>query len=164
MEAAFNPERWSDFLVAQAGASAALTGLVIVAISINLKEIVGNRLLSSRAAETIGLLGGVLIVSTLVLVPGQPRQVLGAELVGVAMGVGGLAALILYRIRSLYHEAERRWLRYTLNFGAALPILAAGVSLIEGTGGGLYWLVPAVVISLVGGLINSWVLLVEILR
>lgn len=101
---------------------------MIVAISINLKEIVGNRLLSSRAAETIGLLGGVLIFSTLVLVPGQPRQVLGAELVGVALGVGGLAALIL------------------------------------GEGGGLYWLVPAVVISLVGGLINSWVLLVEILR
>jgi modulator of FtsH protease len=89
---------------------------VIVAISINLKEIVGNRLLSSRAAETIGLLGGVLIVSTLVLVPCQPRQLLGAELIAV------------------------------------------------GSGGGLYWLVPAVVISLVGGLINSWVLLVEILR
>jgi len=87
MEAAFNPEHWSDFLVAQVGAAAALTGLVIVAISINLKEIVGNRMLSSRAAETVGLLGGVLISATLVLVPGQPRWLLGAELAGVGFGV-----------------------------------------------------------------------------
>ena len=78
--------------------------------------------------------------------------------------MAGLATVILYRVRHLHHDAELRWLRYVVDFGAALPMLAASASSIAGAGGGLYWLVPAVVISLVGGLVNSWMLLVEILR
>lgn len=40
----------------------------------------------------------------------------------------------------------------------------SGVTLIAATGGGLYWLVPSVLAALVFGLVNVWVLLVEILR
>jgi hypothetical protein len=35
----------------------------------------------------------------------------------------------------------------------------AGVTLIVG-GGGLYWLVPALILALVGGALNAWLLLV----
>jgi hypothetical protein len=42
-------------------------------------------------------------------------------------------------------------------------VVAGGTLLAEG-GGGLYWLVPAVLASFIFGLINAWVLLVEILR
>jgi hypothetical protein len=35
----------------------------------------------------------------------------------------------------------------------------AGVTLIVG-GGGLYWLVPALILALVGGMLNAWLLLV----
>ena len=69
MDAAFAPAQWSDFFVAETGAAAALAGLVIVAISINLKTIVEGRLLSGRAAETVAMLGCVLILSSLMLVP-----------------------------------------------------------------------------------------------
>jgi len=34
----------------------------------------------------------------------------------------------------------------------------------ELAGGGLLWLVPAVLIALLAGLVNAWVLLVETLR
>jgi hypothetical protein len=37
----------------------------------------------------------------------------------------------------------------------------AGVTLIVG-GGGLYWLVPAIILALVGGILNAWVLLVRL--
>jgi hypothetical protein len=47
---------------------------------------------------------------------------------------------------------------------AVLPLLAAGVSLLVGAGGGLYWLVPGIVLCLVVGVLDAWVLLVEILR
>jgi hypothetical protein len=47
---------------------------------------------------------------------------------------------------------------------AVLPLLAAGVSLLVGAGGGLYWLAPGVVLCLVVTVLGAWVLLIEILR
>jgi modulator of FtsH protease len=44
---------WSDFFVAEVGAAAALSGLVVVAISINLKRILTVPVLPGRAAETL---------------------------------------------------------------------------------------------------------------
>lgn len=161
---AYSLTEWSDFFVAEAGAAAALTGLLIVAISINLATILKSRLLTGRAFETLVLLAGVLLLSTLALVPGQPRWTVGVDClaVGLIMALGN--SLVLYRSRKLSHPDEARWLRILIAYGASLPITGAGVSLLAGTGGGLYWLVPGVVFALMGGIINSWVLLVEILR
>jgi hypothetical protein len=47
---------------------------------------------------------------------------------------------------------------------AVLPFLVAGVSLLLRAGGGLYWLVPGIVLCLVVAVFNAWVLLIEILR
>jgi hypothetical protein len=47
---------------------------------------------------------------------------------------------------------------------ATLPIVVAGVSLLLGAGGGLYWLVPGMAFSLVVAVVNAWVLLVEVVR
>ena len=47
---------------------------------------------------------------------------------------------------------------------ATLPVIVAGASLVAQRGGGLYWLVPAIVLLLGVGVMNAWVLLVEILR
>ena len=168
MEAAFNPEHWSDFFVAQAGATAALAGLVIVAILINLKTIVEGRLLSGRAAETVVMLAGVLLLSTLALIPGQGIVALGVEVLVLGLMGAAIHGLILFRARCYHHDQEARWIRFVLALGSVLPLLLAGLSLLAGPGGwlpgGLYWLVPAVVFGLIGGLLNSWVLLVEILR
>jgi hypothetical protein len=68
---AYNTDAWVNFFVAEAGAAAALTGLVIVAVSINVRITVVTRLLSGRAAETVALLTGVLMLATFGLVPGQ---------------------------------------------------------------------------------------------
>jgi modulator of FtsH protease len=161
---AFAPAAWLDFFVAEAGASAALTGLVIVAVSINLSVIIKTSLLTGRAAETITFLGGVLVLATFGMVPGQPLWLLGCECLAVALGIGGVTSTILFRARSLHHPQEMRWLRLFFVLAASLPLAAAGISLLAGAGGGLYWLVPGVVAALLGGIINSWILLVEILR
>jgi modulator of FtsH protease len=165
MEAAFNPEAWSDFFVAGAGASAALAGLVIVAISINLKAIVEGPLLSMRAGETVIMLGGGLVVSMLALVPGQPAAVLGGEVLVVGLVLAATMRWIFHKAKRREDGNEKRWVRILLNYGASFPLVLCGVSLLGWHGaGGLYWLVPALLMAMLGGLINSWILLVEILR
>jgi hypothetical protein len=160
----FDPESWSSFFLAQTGAAAALAGLVIVAISINLAVILKHPSLPGRAAETLVLLTGVLVMSSLGLVPGQPLWLLGAEAIVVGYAVLGLTVPIQLRATRKRHPQEKRWLRWLFILGASLPLLAAGLSLILETGGGLYWLVPGIMMALVGAILNAWVLLVEILR
>jgi hypothetical protein len=47
---------------------------------------------------------------------------------------------------------------------AGAAAVAGGISLLVGGGGGLYWLVPQLVLGFVGVLLNAWILLVEIQR
>ena len=53
--AGYEIERWSDFAVMLGGAFAALAGLLFVAVSINVREIVGTTGLPARALETLVL-------------------------------------------------------------------------------------------------------------
>ncbi len=85
-------------------------------------------------------------------------------MLAVGLCVLAQACVILLGARKFHHEQEWRWTRWLFALGASLPLLAAGVSLLAGEGGGFYWLVPGIVKALVGGIFNAWVLLVEILR
>ena len=62
---------WSNFLVAELGAAAPLTGLLFVAVSINLARILQFSHLPSRAAEALLALISVLFVTTFALIPRQ---------------------------------------------------------------------------------------------
>jgi modulator of FtsH protease len=67
----YQPADWHDLFVASAGAAAALTGLIFVAVSINLAQILADRKLPTRAAETLSILVGLVLLSVFMLVPGQ---------------------------------------------------------------------------------------------
>ncbi len=55
-------------------------------------------------------------------------------------------------------------MRFSLHQAATLPLLFAALSLGGVLRGGLYWLAAALLMSLVVGMFNAWVLLVEIVR
>ena len=162
---AYSAAEWQSLFVAEAGASAALAGLLFVAISINLARILQGVGLSGRAGEAV-LLVAVLVVSTMAPVPGQSPTVLGAEL--LAAGLVAWSALVTIHVRAVRGQVgpSSRVLagRIVLAQTAVLPLPVAGVSLLLGAGGGLYWLVPGVVFCLVAAVLNAWVLLIEILR
>jgi hypothetical protein len=159
------PDQWHDMFVAVAGASAALTGLLFVAVSINLKEILEMDGLPARAVETLSIMTGVLVMSIFVLAPGQSRQVLGAEI--LALGVLGGGFFLVKRLRmSRKKEDPLLWYLAPLLILVAptVPMIAGGISLLAGGGGGLYWLIAAIVLGFVGSVFNAWILLVEIHR
>ncbi|MEJ0014045.1 MAG: hypothetical protein WDN07_00050 [Actinomycetota bacterium] len=77
---AYSPVEWHDFFAGSVEASAALTGLLFVSISMNLKQILTFPRLPGRAAGTLGILLGALGVSTLGLAPGQSVRVFELKL------------------------------------------------------------------------------------
>ena len=162
----YSSAEWESLFLAEAGASAALAGLLFVALSINLERILKGAGLPGRAGEAIVLLLTVLVVSTWVLVPGQSPTVLGAKLLGSGLFAWLiLVAVHIHAVRG--HVAPSRRLliqRIVLAQAAVLPLLVGGVSLMLRVGGGLYWLVPGVLLCLLVAVVDAWVLLVEILR
>ena len=162
---------WHDFFLAQAAATATLTGLVFVGVSINLQKIVSDPRsgLAGRAGEALILLVAALTVSVLVLVPGQGAGVLGAELLVVGLAAWGwIVAIQLPRLREWgTMRADLRVsfvVRVVVGQVATLALVIAGVAVLSVGPGGLYWLMAGTVFSILAALFEAWVLLVEINR
>lgn len=162
---AYEPAEWSDLFVATAGASAALAGLVFVAVSINLERILEFSGLPERALQTLLLLLGVVVVSIVGLIPGQSPTALGVELLAWGLVLLAATAALGAKIRAP-EGAPRGWSvsRNAIVALGTVPIVVGGISVIATSGGGLYWIVAGIVGALAGGVANAWVLLVEILR
>ena len=162
---AYDASEWTDFFVAGAGASAALAGLVFVAISINVDRILGLPGLPDRALATVMLLLSVVLVSLLALIPGQSRGVLAAELLVVGLV---FAALILELTRRSMNARNGRqaqtYAAWLLVGAGTVPVVVGAVSLLFEAGGGLYWVAAGLALATAGAVANAWVLLVEILR
>jgi hypothetical protein len=157
---------WTGFFGAEVGAAAALAGLVMVAISINLARILADPGLPGRAAETLVAPSGVLVIASLALVPGQPLWLFGVEALVVGAVLALASALVLAGVRRLQHHVGPGYVvgRVTVSALSCLPFFVSGVLLLLGSPAALYWMVPGVVVALISTVLNAWVLLVEILR
>jgi hypothetical protein len=155
---------WSNFFSAEVSASATLTGLIFVALSINLSKIVGVRGLAGRAAEALGLLIGVLLVGSFGLIPSQSALDLGIEVLGVGM-VLWLSTTLLHTLQ-IRRKHPWKWLGYrmVLTQCATLSFCVGGLAMMRSYPLGLYWLVPGCIFSFLASLTTAWVLLVEIVR
>jgi modulator of FtsH protease len=153
---------WSNFFVAEAGAAAALTGLLFVAVSINLVRILEFEHLPTRAAETLIGLVSVLVVTTFALVPGQSLVAYGLEVGSTGLLVWIFQTVAVLRTRKSTYS--RNLLRVLMNQLPPLPFVIAGGLMAAGRNSGLYWIVPGILLSFAQGIFGAWVLLVEIQR
>jgi modulator of FtsH protease len=155
---------WKDFYVASAGASAALAGLVFVAVSINVERILQYRGLPERGLVAVLLLLGAVVVSLFGLVPDQSQEAFGVEV--LVVGVVLCAAILLLTLRSRPEPGQESHLASALGVPAigALPLVAGALLLALGEDGGSYVVLAGIIGAVVGGVLNAWVLLVEILR
>lgn len=165
MSIGYSPSAWASLFEGTVAAAASLTGLLFVAVSINLSAILKSKVLPRRALETLSFLVGLVFLSVFMLVPEPSRTALGIELTCLGVAIG--APLMLARLRTARGPGDP--LIWTVGpaaliVGASLPAVIAGVTLMAGAGGGLYWLLPEVLLALLGAVVNAWVLLVEIHR
>ena len=158
----YSVDEWHDFYVMVGGAAAVLTGLIFVAISIHLRALVATPLYRARARYLTGGLMLTLVTAALALVPGQGKEVLGAELITIGVLAAGTFALPVARLGRKAPSGSAPLdvrVRQAVMWASLALWVLSGVSLIIGFGGGLYILLVAVLVALnvcVGG---AWSLL-----
>jgi modulator of FtsH protease len=89
----FRPDQWTNFFLLVGTGAVTLTGLVFVAMSLNLKEIAVDATHRNRAINTLAGLALVFMRCAFVLMGAQNHRSIGAELFVVA----GISAAIFIR-------------------------------------------------------------------
>ncbi|GAC1343689.1 MAG: hypothetical protein NVSMB29_16630 [Candidatus Dormibacteria bacterium] len=163
MNIAYEPAAWQTLCSVVGASAASLTGLLFVALSANRRAIMTSHIQQARAVETLGTLLSLLVLSLLVLVPGQDNRALGTEL-GVygLLLLAGSVAVQRGTLRRLDAAQRRFWAGRlaVLDIGTA-GFLVAGATLVARMGGGLYWLVPTVLVYFLWAATNAWVLVLH---
>jgi len=157
---------WDSFFVAQVGGSAALTGLVFVALSINLARILEHSQLVERAGEAVILLVAPMVVGLAALVPDISLRTTGALCLVVAVFAEAIVNRLLIKGRLAARDRPSYEFRTRLTVAelAMAPTLVGAILLLTSSTAGYDWIALGVVLSLLVGIFDAWVLLVEIMR
>ncbi|HSZ39099.1 MAG TPA: hypothetical protein VK817_03995 [Trebonia sp.] len=154
-----SPADWQGFAETVGTSSGALTGLLFVSVSLNASRIAGHQGLRASAAQTLVLFLTPLIMSAMLLVPGQPNGVLGAEFIAAGLG----ASWVLVRTGQLKRglaDDDQRLVRifdhHSTNVVVMLLFVASGIAIAAGADAGLYLLLPASLVAFISGVLNAW--------
>jgi hypothetical protein len=154
----FRPGQWNDFFLLVGTGAVTLTGLVFVAMSLNLKEIAIDPTHRNRAINTLTGLALVFMRCALVLMGAQNHRAIGAELFVVA----GLSGAVFVRG---YTKALRtgNGLRLTRVVGGSCVHLAemiGAATFFSGHLFGLYIAAIAIVTTTCYMITAAWLLVV----
>jgi hypothetical protein len=161
----YRPDQWHDFFVMVGGGSAALTGLVVVAMSLHLEVIASDPVLRHRARSILTGLAAVFMRCGLVLMGGQSGRAVGAELLLVCavITVAGIASYwqVARSGRPVPGASRYRTLGSIACYSAEM--LGAAI-LIGGSIVGLYVAATSMVANFFFIISGSWLLLVGVSR
>jgi hypothetical protein len=157
---------WEGFAVALAGAAAVLSGLLFVAITLNIDRILRIRTLPGRAGESVILFLGALVECAYLLIPSQSDTALAIELIATGAVTAAILLAIVVPATRAATQIPRSWhiTRYLLVLGSTVPVILAGIAVLGGLPGDLNWLAFAVMFALCAATSNAWVLLIEVVR
>jgi modulator of FtsH protease len=156
----------NEFYVAAAGASAALAGLVIVALSVSVKQVINIPGMSTRSAASISLLVAATVISLASLVEQAPIWT-GIEIVAAGIVTLIFAIDSMVRLAKVREEGMALWSALFRTGIAAVPALLfilGGVLVLLGIKGVGGVLALGTILAIVVAVINTWVVLIEIRR
>jgi hypothetical protein len=161
----YRPDQWHDFFFMVGGGAAALTGLVVVAMSLHLDAIAGDPVLRHRARSILTGLTAVFMRCALVLMGGQGARAVAVELF-VVCAVITAAGVASYRQVARGAERVPRASAYRTAGSITCYIveMAGAAVLFAGSSRGLYVVAVAMVANFFFMISGSWLLLVGIGR
>jgi|SRR5579864_4536947 len=152
---------WSNFFVLVGTGSAALTGLVFVAISVNLKGVLKDATHTYRAINMLSGFTSVFILSSFALMGYQTNQTLGLEWLLVSL----FAAAINTNgyIRGFSSSGSRYALSFVRVAGGSacyLGQIIGSLMFYFGAGAGIYVTAMAILVNFYFLVSGSWLLVV----
>jgi hypothetical protein len=107
-----------------------------------------------------------MLVASVGLIPGQSEKPLGMEILTIGIAVMLISTMAQTRSHLRHkHQPIEWWLpRLIISLITAPPITVGGLLMVSGLPYRLYWVAGGLVISTAAGVLNTWVLLVEVLR
>jgi hypothetical protein len=160
---AYDPGSWTTFFTLTGGVAATLTGLFFVAFSLRVRDLQLSVVIRTRAAYLLTLLVVIVVYSAFVLMPGQSRGAVAAEILVVSVaGVAYLCGWCLPRLVRLAVFSVDLIIRWIAGVGGLLLGVAAGISLLAGNGGGLYFLAFGALLLIANEVASAWSLIVGI--
>jgi hypothetical protein len=159
-------ESWQNFYVMVGGAAAALTGLILVAVSLHLRAILAHPLYRDRAYTSLQGLVTILVVAGAVLTP-QSSSALGIEV--LVLGLYWFARFARFiRLFTRVRPPDRAapgslWLwEWLLWFGWVAALVGGGLLLLGSDMRAFYVLAAWAVSGVVLIVWNAWVLMSEV--
>jgi hypothetical protein len=162
----YDPEQWSNFFVLVGTGAAALTGLVFVAVTINLKGVAKDDTHRYRAINMLTGFTSVFIISSLALMGHQSYRSLGVEWLIVAL----LAATVNTNgyVQAFRHHSSSRYALnvYRIVGGSAcyLGQIVGSATLLARSSAGLYIGAVALIVSFCFLISGSWLLILGTLQ
>jgi len=160
-------ESWNVFFTGELTAASAFAGLLFVSLSMNQKRILEVERMADRGLEALVMLLLVVITASVVLVPGQPARLVGAEIAMAGLLTFGqilrLQKIYMPLIESAYRS---RALSLTWMNRVAVGLIVSGGAflLITGDARSLYLVPLGVLLSFIAAGLSAWILLIEINR
>lgn len=161
----YRPDVWHDFFLMVGGGAAALTGLVFVAMSLNIGVIARDETHLHRSIGTLTSFGGAFVISALALMGYQDHVILGCEWLVVAAGT------TLVYVSGYLHAIRRGGSRVGL--GNLRLAFGTGLHVVQVVGAGLFalgylaglYVAALTMVVLLGFMISgAWLLIVGVER
>jgi hypothetical protein len=164
MHSAQLPDVWHNLYVMLGTSSAALIGLLFVATSLHLREIVNDAVYKLRAQYTTLILLGTLLQATVILTP-QPAQILGAEL--LAINLWGISFPLRLLLKAIKIKASQRRggvsIRRAAFFIAGYLLGITGAAVIAaGADWGMYLVTACYANCLIATIWNAWAIMLGV--
>jgi modulator of FtsH protease len=161
-----NPEQWTNFFVLVGSGSAALTGLVFVAITINLSRVAEDATQRYRAINMLNGFTSAFIISSLALMGHQTFQTLGIEwlvvsVLAAAVNTNGYIQAFRRRGSSRYALSP---VRIVGGSACYLGQIVGSLMLLSGSGSGIYVGAISLIANFYFLISGSWLLIVGTLR